>query len=176
MIEFKRKYRPRSAYTLVEVLIVVAIIGIAGAIIVPNMLTAGTLGIQAAARMVIADILIAQNEAIAQQATRKVIFDSGNNNYRLTDGANATIAAPWRVGNVAANYMVDFDTDQRFGGVRIENVNFGGASELVFDALGAPLAGGQLELSYVGGGENRRFRIQVGEFTGKVTVQEIDGG
>lgn len=168
----KLDQRRRSAYTLVEVLIVVAIIGIAGAVIVPHMLTAGSLGIQAAARMIIADMHIAQNEAIAEQAIRKVIFDEANNSYRITTAANVTIDAPWRVGNDTAQYVVDFDTDSRFGGVRLENVNFGGGQELVFDALGGPTAGGQVELVF----QARRYRIQVGEFTGKVTVQEIDGG
>ena len=170
-----RKTEPkvkRSAYTLVEVLIVVTIIGIASAVIVPRMLAAGTLGIQAAARMVIADMLIAQNEAIAKQETRKVIFDAATNSYRVTTAGGTTITAPWRTGSQSGLFVVDFDTDDRFGGVALENVDFGGGQELVFDALGAPTSGGQVELVF----RNQRYRISVSEFTGKVTIQQIDGG
>ena len=159
------------AFTLIEVLIVVAIIGIAGAVIVPQMLTSGTLGVQAAARMVIADILFAQNDAIAQQATRQVIFDTVGNQYRLADGAGNTLSVNWKGG--AENYIVDFANDDRFQGIQIQNVDFGaGAQNLVFDDLGAPASGGQLEVVFQG----NVFQIDVAPFTGRVTIQQTAGG
>ena len=48
-----------KAYTLIEVLIVVVIIGIAGAVVVPQLLAGNSMDAQAAARMVIADIVYA---------------------------------------------------------------------------------------------------------------------
>lgn len=160
--------RGSAGYTLVEVLIIVAILGITTAIIVPNMLAAGTLGVQAAARIIIADILFAQNDAIAQQRTRKVVFDPDNESYTLVDENDAVLTAKWKNGS-NSNYVVDFTTDSRFQGVVIVSANFGGATPqtLEFDDLGGPLNGGTVEVEFQG----QRYRITVASFTGRVTVE-----
>lgn len=162
--------RCRAGYTLVEVLVVVTILGIASAIIVPQMLAAGTLGVQAAARIIIADILYAQNDAIAKQRTRRVVFDPANERYSLVDENGAVLTARWISGE-ANNYVVDFVNDTRFTGVVIVSANFGGATPQVleFDALGGPLNGGTVEIEFQG----QRYRVTVASFTGRVTVQQI---
>lgn len=159
-----------TGYTLVEVLIIVAILGVAAAIVVPQMLAAGTLGVQAAARVVIADILFAQNDAIAQQRTRKVVFDPANESYVLTDENDAVLTARW-INSDANNYVVDFEEDSRFQGVVIVSANFGGATPqtLEFDDLGGPLNGGTIEIEFNGD----RYRITVASFTGRVTVEQL---
>jgi len=74
-------------YTLIEVLITVTVVGLASAVVVPSLMRSGTLGLQAASRMVIADILLAQNDAIAYQSPRRAVFDVDNNEYRLETGS-----------------------------------------------------------------------------------------
>ena len=160
--------RSVSGYTLVEVLIIVTIIGIAAAIVVPNMLAAGTLGVQAAARIIISDILYAQNDAIAQQDNRRVVFDPDNESYRLADDSGVTLTAKWKNGS-NSNYIVDFTSDSRFQGVVIASADFGGTPTLEFDALGGPLNGGTVEIEFQG----TRYRITVAAFTGRVTVQQL---
>ena len=162
--------RRRGGYTLIEVLIVVTIIGIAAAVVVPHMLAAGTLGVQAAARIIIADILFAQNDAIAQQRNRRVVFDPANESYSLTDDAGTVLSVNWKGGGVN-NYTVDFTTDSRFQGVEIVLANFGGATPtmLEFDALGSPLNGGAVEIKF----QDQRYRITVASFTGRVTFQKL---
>lgn len=160
--------RCRTGYTLVEVLIVVTILGIAAALVVPNMLAAGTLGVQAAARIIVADILYAQNEAIAQQRTRSVVFDPANESYSLQDEFGAVLTARWKSGS-ANNYAVDFTTDDRFQGVVIVSADFAGVSTLEFDALGGPVNGGTVVVEFQG----TQYRVTVASFTGRVTVEQI---
>lgn len=156
-----------KAFTLVEVLAVVVIIGLAGAVVVPSLLRRGTLEVQAASRMLISDILIAQNEAIAMQAPRQLMFETAENRYRFTDTVGNTLNARWKAGgNVIGNYIMDFDTDDRFAGVNLDAPAFGGTTNLQFDALGAPQNGGTVDL--VSG--NFRYRITVAPFTGRVTI------
>ncbi len=171
--------RPDRAFTLVEVLVVVTIIGLAGAIVVPHLLTAGTLGVQAAARSVIADILYAQNDAIAAQDTRRVVFDVANNRYWLTADDSFllnVIPAPtnaltvaWKGAASGPNYLINFNTDERFDGVTLENPGFGGFPTLEFDALGGPTNGGSVDVVF----NNTRLRVTVAPFTGRVTVDQV---
>lgn len=168
-----RARQSSGAFTLVEVLIVVAIIGIAGAIVVPQMLQVGTMQIQAASRMVIADIIYAQGEAAAQGAIRRVVFDVTNNAYTLTDGNGTALQNSWRMGNTSSrNYTISFNQDSRFRGCTLTTAAFNGSATLEFDALGAPVDGGTVDLTAAG----QRFRITVSPFTGKVSVAPVTGG
>jgi len=161
-----RRPSRRSGFTLVEVLIVIVIIGIAAGIVVPHMLEAGTMSSQAAARATIADILFAQNEAIAMQSTRRVVFDVDGNGYRLTDGGCTTLTAPSRSGGL---YVVDFSKDRRFEGVVLSNADFDDETVLEFDSLGAVASGGQVELT----AGDTCYRINVAAFTGRVTIEPV---
>jgi general secretion pathway protein H len=164
------------AFTLVEVLVVIVIMGIAGAVVVPQMLNAGTLHVQAAARSIISDILVAQNEAVVRQSTRQIVFNTQANEYTLTDSQGNAMDAPW---GHAGKYVVNFTKDMRFAHVRIENVAFGAdestQNTLSFNELGEPSNGGTIDV--VSG--TTGYRITVTPFTGKVTigpVPETSGG
>ena len=171
----RRRSLTRQGYTLIEVLITVTIMGMAAAIIVPNMLRAGTLGVQAGARMIISDLLFAQNEAMAQQSTRRIVFDTDENSYRVEkydSGASAWVLEfnPSKgVGNNQQNYEVSFDDDSRFKGIEIVSASFNGSSTVEFDDLGNPSAGGTVRLQF----EDHIFEIKVAPFTGRVTVERV---
>lgn len=154
-------------FTLVEVLAVVVIIGLAGAVVVPSLLRRGTLEVQAASRMLVSDILLAQNQAIATQESRQLIFEPAQNRYRITDPNGNTVSATWISGG-AENYIVDFDTDPRFAGVTLVAPVFGATNPptLQFDTLGGPVNGGTVDL--ISG--NFRYRVTVAPFTGRVTL------
>lgn len=157
------------AFTLVEVLVVVIIIGIAAAVVVPAMIRPGSLHVQAATRIVIADLLYAQNDAIAQQKPRRAVFDTANNSYRLTDAAGNTLAANWK-GSGGSNYVVDFKNDSRFQGVTLTTAQFGSDDFVEFSELGSPGSGGTVELTAQG----LKYRVIVTDMTGKVSVTRIE--
>lgn len=148
-----------------------AIMGTIAAIVVPQISEPGSLQIQAAGRMVMADIIYAQNEAVANQATRRVVFEVSQNRYRLTDDQDVNVNVSWKGGaGAAGNYVVNLAEDSRFDGVTLENVDFGGGSNILeFDAVGAPITGGTVELVF----RDIRYRITVATFTGKLTIEQI---
>lgn len=174
--------RAVRAYTLIEVLVVVSILGLASAVVVPHMLTASTLGIQAAARTVIADLLFAQNEAIVQQRPRYVRFDFIEDRYWLEDENNNPIQLNWRVGGGvdtdggSGTVFIDFRNDERFTGVRLARVVDGvfqdDGAELVlkYDELGSPDAAAEIGLVANG----QKFQISVAAFTGRVKVARVE--
>ena len=62
---------------------VVVILGIASAIVLPQINSHNDLNASAAARTVMADLLYAQNRAIAMQTVHYVTFDTTNQQYTL---------------------------------------------------------------------------------------------
>lgn len=85
----------RGAFTLVEILMVVIIIGIAGAIIVPQMGARDDMRAAAAARIVMADLIYTQNLSITLQKNHYVRFDVTNGSYTvLASPAMTTVTQP----------------------------------------------------------------------------------
>ncbi len=159
----------RRAYTLAEVLVTVSIMGIAAAMIVPQMLKTGTLQIQAAGRMVIADILYAQNDAIALGTNRNVVFNQAGNSYMIADCNGNPLPATWRMGAGSqdnGNYSINFSTDPKFSGCQLGAVSFAGSNTLSFDNLGTPSSGGTVNITMA----NTTYRVSVAPFTGRVTI------
>src|SRR5438132_3939719 len=110
----QQRRRRRSSYglrgfTLVEILAVIVILGIASAIIIPQMGTRDDMRAAAAARTLVADLIYAQNQAITSGKMVYVKFDVANNRYTLLSTANSG-------GDVALNNPLTQTTySQQFG-------------------------------------------------------------
>src|SRR3954465_10923815 len=83
-----------NGFTLVEILVVVIILGIAGAIIVPSIGSRDDLKAAAAARVIMADLIYTQNLAITSQGNRYIAFNVGAQSYSVTDSAGGVITHP----------------------------------------------------------------------------------
>src|SRR5689334_5179352 len=66
--------RRQRAFTLVEILMVVLILAISSAIIIPQMGTRDDLKAASAARVIMADLIWAQNRAIATQQKQYIVI------------------------------------------------------------------------------------------------------
>lgn len=157
-----------EGFTMIEIMVVVVILSIMAALVVPQIGKTDSFAAQGAARVVVNDLLYAQNQAVSEQATHKVVFDVASDAYRLTDGDDVTLSAPWMGGD----YELDFANDSRFPNVTLVSANFGGNVTISFDDLGVPSGGGTVELEAGG----VRYRVTVTAFTGRVTVAEVTGG
>lgn len=184
--------RRTRAFTLVEVLIVVVVLGIAGAMVIPSMSQTGVLRVQASVRTLVADIAYLQGEAMAFQARRAIWFgkvpqwDGAGSQWTFVDGNGYTMAeVTGPTLNLSTNAMMDPDhpdrpmgrnfNDARFGGAVISSPSFNGGALVIFDELGGtvadldgpdPGAGGSVMVA----GSGATFRVDVQAYTGKVTV------
>jgi prepilin-type N-terminal cleavage/methylation domain-containing protein len=165
----------RRGYTLVELLIVVAILGIACALVIPQLGSTDVLRIQAAVRTIVADINLAQSDALARQEARALVFDVENNRYSL-------VAVPGSTIEPATDLLqaVDLNNSVKFYGAKLESAAFDGDEVLLFDEMGGPIttpgastpsAGGNVVIS----GSGSTFRITVEAYTGRVTVNRLAG-
>ncbi len=191
-------YLHRSArlrgYTLIELLIVIGILGLAAAMLIPHLVGQDNMKAQAAVRRIISDLSFAQSDALAYQEYRRVHFYSDGRGFCLErvddsdydlpfDEATADLIVDPLSGG--GDYIVDFTADNRFEGVAITSVNIDGGGEgigdagadLVFDILGGTLhaggpgTGGTI---VIGVGEDS-YQISIAPFTGKLTVQRLGG-
>jgi prepilin-type N-terminal cleavage/methylation domain-containing protein len=174
--------RPRTSrgYTLIEILVVVVILGIAGAMVIPAMGSTGILKTQGALRSIVSDITFAQSDAVAFQEKRAIVFDVTNSSYSLVqvpgntvDATTNTMYDPTKPGG---KWLVDFTADPRWGDARITAADFGaGSRTLIFDGMGGPVTDASSSNPGPGGtitvtGSGASWTITVEAFTGRVTV------
>src|SRR5688572_13217644 len=81
-------------FTLVEILCVVVIVGIAGAVVIPMIGSRDDLKAAAATRTLMADLIYAQNMSITTQNPHYIVFDIAAARYDLKDSAMTTIQHP----------------------------------------------------------------------------------
>lgn len=168
-----RTARLLRGWTLVEILVVLTIMGIAAGVVVPMFGSNDDMEARSAARMIAADLQFAQNTAITTQTNAhgpvagvKVVFApsaTGVGSYRLIydDNESSTLKNPI----TGSDYNVVFSSGSGFGSLRLSQTTFA-ANTVEFDATGAPSSAGSVTVQ----AGQTVYRVDVAASTGKVTV------
>ena len=180
------------SYTLIELIMVLAVLALAAAVLVPNMVGGDSLRVQAAVRLIISDLSYAQSDALANQQFRRVVFFADGSGYcilnvpthdwvtpdDLDDPSVEYVYDP--LGNMG-QYIVDYTVGNRFEGIvisaaTIDTVDLLDRPEITYDALGGtvqpdntPGQGGNVVLTF----GDVSYRLGIANFTGKLTVTEL---
>ncbi len=188
-----RCVRPRS-YTLIELIMVMAVLALAAALLVPNIVGSDTMKAQAAVRLLIADLSFAQSDALANQEFRRVVFYPDGSGYCILEVAGAE-ATPGDLDDPGVNYVydplgtmgryiVDYTVDDRFEGVSISAASIDNIlliedrPEITYDMMGGTVLSNSLSLPGTGGSvtlsyKDSSYQIDISSFTGKLTVTEL---
>jgi prepilin-type N-terminal cleavage/methylation domain-containing protein len=164
------------AFTLVEILVVVIILGIAGAIIVPSIGSRDDLKAAAAARVIMADLIYTQNLAITSQGNRYVAFDVAGQKYSVTDSAGGVITHP--VNQTPYTQVFGGTSQSNLPDLKLVSTTFIGVSgvaqtKIGFDELGTPLTCNPLGVTETL--STGSILIQAGKYKLKVDIEPFTG-
>ena len=162
------------AFTLVETLIVVVIVGIAAVVVVPQLGSQSGLRAASGARLLMSDLMYAQSRAISQQKNVYVVFDVAAQNYQLFVGS-PMVAMTHPV--TKDPYLVQFDSIG-MNEVALDSAAFGSTPTLVFDSLGVPHSadGAGVLQDMTANGEiiirsgDKALHVEVSAFTGETGI------
>ncbi len=131
-----------AGFTLIEILAVLVILGVASALVVPQLGSRNDISVSAAARTVMADLMYAQSYAITNQKTVYVQFNVVGGSYSLLSAPpTGTLQYLRNPLKTTANYTQAFGGNS---GLAIKNAtllsaSFDGKTVLAFDQYGSPL-------------------------------------
>lgn len=153
-----------SGFTMVEIVIVIVVIGIAALLAIPMMSSASSLQLRSAANMLAADLEYAKSTAISRGQNYSVVFDTGADSYKIVGPDGNPIEHPVKRG---FDYVVSFQNESRLNRVGIASANFNGTQTVTFDCLGSPDSGGSVVLQ----ADTATETINVEPVTGFISIQ-----
>jgi prepilin-type N-terminal cleavage/methylation domain-containing protein len=158
-----------SAFTMIELMVVLVILAIAAATVVPMMSSAASMQIRTAASMIATDLEYAKSMAISRGQWFSVWFDTTNESYQIED-QDGVILHPVKKG---FPYVIDFQNDSRLNKVNIVSADFdpGSNQTISFDYLGSPHSGDGAANPLNSG----VISLQAGGSTRTVTVEPVTG-
>ena len=163
--------RLRPAFTLIELMIVMIVIGIAFGLALPMMGDTQELRLRQAARMLAADIEFAQNESIAHPDDRRIVkFDTVDHGYRITSVNASPADTPIDDPVSHQPFLVTYGTGraETLTDVTIQAFSLGGDDSVQFNAYGVPDQATDATITLACGPSTLTVYIAAG--TGEVTV------
>jgi prepilin-type N-terminal cleavage/methylation domain-containing protein len=169
-----RQRHEGGGFTLIELMIVIVILGVAAAIVIPMASSAASMQIRSAVNMMAADLEYAKSMAIGTGQAHSVVFDAANERYWIVRGYQGAdtdaIEHPVKKG---FPYVISFASDGRLSQVEIVSTDFNGNGNNIvsFDYLGSPYKGGAIPAALNSG----VVTLQAGEAGRTVRVEPVTG-
>jgi Tfp pilus assembly protein FimT len=171
-IHRQKPARRAPAYTLTEVLLVVAILAVMAALVAPMASSNDATKLRAAADLLAADLAYAQSESISHgDDPRLVIFDTAVHRYHVAPASDAATAI---TGDAGLPYIVRYGAGRAatLDGVTIDSVSLNGDDRLGFEMWGNLDQTAPATITLAFGA--RRITVTVDPVTGEAAIGQIE--
>jgi general secretion pathway protein H len=168
-----RKYKKNlfsKGFTLIEIIIVVVILGIAAAVVVPTISSAADMQVRSAANRISADLDYAKGLAITHQSFYTIVFDESGESYEILDSTGSAVENPFTGQD---SFVIDFSADSHLSRVDIVTADFDSNIDnaITFDYLGSPYSGTDTTTPLNSG----QIALQADDFSLTVDVEPVTG-
>jgi len=158
-----------NGFTLVEIMMVVAILGLAAAIAVPLLSDTKDVQVASASRQVVSALLFAQTASISEQTPYQIVVDNVTDSISVLDQDDAPITDDLLS---QTSLQVSFPTTPNMSQVKVDSVDFDGGNRIWFDRLGAPYSGLIADNTPMNTGQ---IILRAGDHTVTVNVEPVTG-
>ena len=170
-----RRIARSQAFTIVELLIVIAVLVIAAAIVIPSIGSAADAQAISAARVLGSDLEVTRSLALTTQQPHSLVFSPDLQSYKVLANYSGepyasavAIAHPVAAGK---QFEVTLSRQNGMSAVRIVGPAFGGKTYVTFNSQGEPSSGGTVTVE----SGQVEMQISVAALTGAVTVTRVSG-
>jgi len=164
---------PDRGFTLVELLIVIAVLVIAAAIVIPSIGSAADTQAVSAARVLGSDLEVTRSLALTTQEPHSLVFSPDLQSYKVVANyggeAYATVVAVPHPVTAGRQFDVTLARQNGMDAVRIAGVSFGGSTYVTFDSQGEPSSAGAVTVE----SGQVQMQVSVAALTGAVTVTRL---
>jgi len=160
------------SFTLVEMMIVVLIISIIGAMAVARLGNTSLTRLRAAANVLAADLSFAQVESIAHaDSPRVVVFNPTTSTYHIATTADLDVPITNPITKTPYSVRFGHGTAATLEGVTLSPTGVGGDNKLAFGAYGQIDQATSATVTLLCNGSN--ITLTINAITGEVTISDI---
>ena len=175
-IQTLRSAERRRGFTLVEILVVVAILGIMATIVGIHIGSRNDLKVNSAARVLVANLQYLQNRAIVGRKAQWVVVGAGGGSLEFSE----RVSTSWQILEHPIehnDYVMVFGPGGRGGGqdVTLSTHDYDGRAVLGFDEYGAPILCDGDGTDITPADTETSFMLNAGDFNATVAIQPITG-
>ncbi len=156
-------------FTLVEIMMVVAILGLAAVLAVPMLSDTKDVQVASASRQLVSALLFAQTASISEQAPYQVVVDNVTDSISVRDQYDTPVTEDLLS---QTTLQISFPTTDHMSQVKIDSVNFDAGNRIWFDRLGTPYSGLIADKTPLSAGQ---IILRAGTHTVTVNVEPVTG-
>jgi prepilin-type N-terminal cleavage/methylation domain-containing protein len=134
----ERRSKPASAFTLIELVVVIVVLSILSAMVLPRMVSGDAFRLRVGSLLVEQDLRYAADHALSTGNTVRCVFDTAQNRYDFWKQSSPGVWTRLPRPGTGEDFEAVLGTDP-YAGLTLTGADVAGQNELFFNSQGLPL-------------------------------------